>query len=740
MKDKKVAIITWHQYNNYGGVLQAYALREVIKQLGINKVDTINYIPKSPRKRMKIKDINRKICVRLRNIKNYVEQRESKFNKFRECNFTFTKKCDNATELFLLNDEYDKFICGSDQIWAPTVFNENYFLGFVSNDSKKISYAPSMGLPEIDNKYIKENIRNLVSKIENISIREEQGKKIIKEFTNKDIKVVLDPTFLLNKNEWNGRFNLEEKNKEEYIVFYCLGGNKEHYKIAKKIAKAINKKLKIIPGDIFDYKKEGLENVSPEEFLKLIYNASMVITDSFHGTIFSINFNVPFITLKRFKDNKLSQNSRIYNILKKVNLEERMYDKNIKYFIENTEIDFNKCNKIIEEERKKSISFLEEALKKENRENNSHIITNICSGCGMCAKVCPKNCITIKLNDKGFYSYEIDKEKCIKCNKCKKVCGQLNNKIEEIKDMKLYSAYSLNEEILKTSSSGGIAHEISLYGIQNDMPVIGCTYDLEKNRAEHIKITKEEDILKLSGSKYLQSYTVDALKELDNMDKGIVIGTPCQINSIDRYLKFINKREYFILVDLICHGIQTYYLWEKYISKYEKIEDVKFRDKKYGWRKKGLLINSKYHTSENKNPFYNLFDTRVALNKACYECKYRKSTNSDIRIGDYWGAKFKNEKKGVSMVVANTEAGNKLMNQLNDNKRINICEQPIEDYFKAQQTGNESMPLLYDQIISEIKNEQIGLEEISKKYCKKELRYNKILNTVGKLYMKIKGK
>lgn len=741
METKKIAIITWHAYNNYGGVLQAYALRQTVKKLGVDKVDTINYKSNPPKvfKKIKFKEVIKKISVHNNKIKKLIQQNSEKFDEFREKNFTFTRKCDNATDLFLLNDEYDKFICGSDQIWAPTVFNENYFLSFVKDDSKKISYAPSMGLPVIDNKYIKEEIKKLVSKFDSISIREEQGKNLIKDFTDKEIEVVLDPTLLLNKEDWKQRFNLEEKNKD-YIVFYCLGGKKGHYKIAKKIAKTLNKKLIIIPGNILDYRKKELQNVSPEGFLKLIYNASLVITDSFHGTIFSINFNVPFITLKRFKDNKLSQNSRIYNILKKVKLENRLYNDNIKYFLENIDINFNECNKIIEEERKKSIEFLKNSIMKDNKNLENKSITNICSGCGMCAAVCPTNCITIKLNEDGFYSYEINKEKCIGCNKCKTICGQLSTKINEIKDMKLYSAYSLNEDVLKHSSSGGLAYEISYYGIQNNIPIIGCTYNLEKNRAEHIVVTKMEDLLKLSGSKYLQSYTVDAFKELVKLKQGIIIGTPCQISSADRYLKTIKKRDNFILVDIICHGVPSYSLWQKYISKYKKIENIKFRDKKFGWRTMTMSINSKYHKSEKKDLFYDFFRTQIVYNKSCYECKYRAKTNADIRLGDYWGPKFKKEDDGISMVIVNTKNGEKLLQELINNKQISAEKQPIEDYFKSQQTVNDTMPLLYNQIIAELNDEETSLREISKKYCKDELRYNEIKRKIYGIYNKIRGR
>ena len=101
--------------------------------------------------------------------------------------------------MFLLNNIYDAFICGSDQIWSPTCYDENYFLSFVKEDYKKIAYAPSLGLPVIENNFIKENMKNLISKFHHLSTREEQGANIIKNLTGKKAKVVLDPYTFINK-------------------------------------------------------------------------------------------------------------------------------------------------------------------------------------------------------------------------------------------------------------------------------------------------------------------------------------------------------------------------------------------------------------------------------------------------------------------------------------------------------------------------------------------------------------
>ena len=654
MKNKKIAIMTWYTYNNYGSVLQAYALRKTIEKLGPEKVDIIQYTPKPERisffKRITLKRIQEKLLLKNYYNKELVKEKEKKFIDFREKYFSFSDKCDNSTELFKLNDEYDKFVCGSDQIWAPTVFDENYFLDFVNNNDKKTAYAPSIGLPSVKNAIIQEQMSRLINRIEFLSIREKKGQEIIKEISGRNAKVVLDPTLLLDKNDWSMLTDFKKEYKR-YAVYYCLKSNNNHFKVAKKISKILGMDLKVIPAEIIDYKKNNIENCSPKEFIELIYNASLVFTDSYHGIVLSINFNIPFIAFKRFKDNILSQNSRIYHILNMTNLENRIYNNNFNYFINNIEIDFSKVNNIIQKNREESILFLKNALNKQNNKEEMTIITNRCVGCGICQLSCPAQCIDIKLNENGFYHYFIDESKCIKCNKCKNVCGQYSSESNDIKNMDLYSAFSRDKNTLMSSSSGGFAHEISKWGIENGFDIIGCVYDIENGIVKHIKVNKEEDIKKFDGSKYLQSFTRDGFQQINEMNKGIVIGTPCQIASVDKYLKILNKRNSFILIDLICHGVPSKYVWDKYISEYNNISSVRFRDKKFGWQNLTISINSSNHHNEKKDYFYQVFNSGKTFDKSCYDCKYRTKTSADIRIGDFWGEKFKNNQKGVSMVI-----------------------------------------------------------------------------------------
>jgi len=740
---KNVGIMTWFTYNNYGTLLQVSALSKIISDMGYNPL-VINYIPRIRKTNifdMNFSYMNNNILEKekKKKYKCTIENNNKKFEEYRNNKLKFTDIADSHIELKKIAQEMDKIVCGSDQIWSPTVYDSRYYLDFVDDKSKKIAYAPSFGVSTIKSKYIENEIKQLLNEFSSLSVREEAGKKIIKNLIQKDVKIVLDPTLLLDCTEWDKYLNFanEKPNNNKYILCYFLGNNKEYYKLAKKISNQLNIELKIIPTNYksLNSKIDFADNCGPSEFVKLIKEASYVLTDSYHGMLFSIIYNVQFIILKRFKDNHLSQNSRIYNTLKVLNLTDRLYCKNLDHIL-NNEINYQKINKKVEELKKESLKYLKEAINKTNSNDaqRTNYITNNCTGCGMCASVCPTNAISIVTNKNGFFEYKIDKKKCINCGLCKKVCAQCQNKLENIKEMNLYSASSNNKEVLLNSSSGGIGYEISQYAIDNNLPIIGCTYNYKKNIAEHILIKNSQDIEKLSGSKYLQSYTVDAFKEIKKLKKGIIIGTPCQIASINNYVSIIKKRDNFILVDLICHGIPSYNLWTRTIDNIKKINNIKFRNKKYGWKcSTKLTINKKLI---NKKLFYDFFTSGTIYNKCCYSCNYRKSSCADIRIGDYWGNKFKDNKFGISMVIVNTNAGEKVLKELVKQKKISLNKENIEDYFKNQQSINAALPLKYNEVMSKLANMNNSIKKIHKNYIKKIILDLEIRQRLYPIYRK----
>lgn len=733
---KKIGLMTWFSYDNFGSLLQCRATMETVKKLGYD-IELVNYLPKDAYSKQKdystlIKEYSKKIIKKF-----FVKNKKLNINNMRlfRDNLKKSKITNTKSELFLLNNVYDAFICGSDQIWAPTCYDENYFLSFVKEDYKKIADAPSIGLPVIENEFVKENMKTLISKFTHLSTREEQGAKIIENLTRKKAKVVLDPTLLLTKEEW--KQDMVDIKYSNYVLTYFLGDNNKYYIESQKIAKNLGKRLLVIPtkSKYLSKKECLLDDLGPKEFISLIDRADLVLTDSFHGTIFSINFHRPLIVFKRFTDNNLSQNSRIYNILEKLDLKKLIFDDNSGSIIDfNKSIDYNLIDKKLNILRNDSLEFLKTSLEKATNykpQNGEIVITNNCTGCGVCANICPQKCISIERNQFGFYEYKIDHSKCIKCGMCLKVCGQANNlKINKIKDNILYSAYSTDNNLLTGSTSGGICTTIAYEGIKNNQNIIGCQYDYNKNEAILNLATNKEEFDKMRGSKYIQANPNGIYENLKKIDNGVIIGTPCQIASVDLFLKTLKKREKFLLVDFICHGVPSYKLWDKYIKKYENVKEVLFRDKKISWKKKYIYIlygNNKIHSAEElKDSFYHFFTVGNVYNDCCYECKYRDSSMADIRVGDYWGPKFDKNNKGVSMVIPFTEKGKNKIKELEERKLLVISKENIDDYFKYQQSINFRKPLEYYQIIEDLGNDKLSLEIIDKKYNSKILFRNRL--------------
>lgn len=669
---KKIGIMTWFDNNNYGSVLQATALEHIIEKMKYEAL-IINYKTKSYDRSIKnIYPLFKRVLNRILNPKY---KNDEIFNKFKNNNLKITQAFDTYMELKQLNNLFDAFICGSDQIWSPLSFDEKFFLNFAENN-KKISYAPSFGVNSVKNKTIKDRMQKLISEFNYISVRELKGKEIVNELTGKEAQLVLDPTLLLNMEEWE--FLSEESNDntifEGYILCYFLGKSNKYYKDIVNFAK--KEKLRIINIPVLKNQRLNKYNqngIGPIEFVSLIKKAKYVFTDSYHGTIFSINFNRQFITFKRFKDDdKKSENSRLESIFNIFKLNKCFISKL------NTElvprINYDCVNKILYEYRNKSIQFLQNSIENVNEiklSEKKNYITEYCTGCGACKNVCPNNAIEIKLNSEGFQHCYINLKKCINCGLCKKICPMMQLKYKSINSMvNLYSFKSMDSTVLLKSSSGGFAYAVSNY-LNNNYYICGCYYDKKARGAKHIiiKPNNNQELYKLQGSKYIQSKTDNVFEQLMKLPenaKVVFFGTPCQVAGLDSLLTLNKKRSNYILIELICHGVPSKFLWDNYLKNIGKKYGFKnmnnisviFRDKKYGWQNKMMTIyddNKKVSIKEGKDDFYALFNRRCVNNNACYECPYRKNSYADIKIGDFWGEKFIKDKTGMSMIITMTE-------------------------------------------------------------------------------------
>lgn len=380
---KKIGLVSVHN-PNYGSMLQTYALHTFLTTHGIEN-EIILYSKKKDWKQfvrlfnlplvgMKSRMVFRDIYCKLfyPAIKKQLEERIVKFDGFKCKYFHFSKNYVGWNELITTNNDYDTFIIGSDQVWNPINIGTDFFnLLFTNDDKFRISYASSFGVSSIPSTQIKKT-KHFLDRIQCLSTREIAGVKIIKDLTGRDAQLVCDPTLLIDREYWDELKGEEKFIKEKYIFCYFLGNNPPHRDFANRFKEKTGYKLvalqhldELVLSDI-EFADIKPFNVSPSDFINLVANAEYVLTDSFHGTIFSLLYHKPFFTFSRFESsNKISTNSRIESLLKMVRIDGR--------YIKATEsiddclkrnVDFETVDCLISDFQKKSINYIEEAIAK----------------------------------------------------------------------------------------------------------------------------------------------------------------------------------------------------------------------------------------------------------------------------------------------------------------------------------------------------------------------------------------
>lgn len=330
---KKIAILTWLHNENFGSILQAYALQRFLRDEGYD----VNNIDLKPTIIEKLKN-----CIQQHNPfgslfkekliaytarkncpdKEALNKRTKKFSAFLTENFILTRTFRQFAELKEISNSYDVYICGSDQIWSPMLLSPSYYFSFLPDKAKKIGYACSFGMDYIP-KQKQQRIQQWLNRFNSISVRENSGKTIVNNLIKKDVLVTVDPSLLLTVDEWNKLLENKMLYNKPYMLCYFLGDNKKYWEKVSNIAKSRSLKIVIIPtikgnynyGDLVAY------DVGPLDWINLIKYSDFVATDSFHACCFSIIYKKQFCVFKRFADkNHLSQNSRIYNLLSKYDI------------------------------------------------------------------------------------------------------------------------------------------------------------------------------------------------------------------------------------------------------------------------------------------------------------------------------------------------------------------------------------------------------------------------------------
>lgn len=370
-KKMKVGIITVYRNINYGSNLQSYALQTVLYKIGLNAE---NICLDDSYKKGSLKN---RLIKKSKYILKFILKKGLELNRLKQ-EYAFDNYVNNninvgdytCEEIEALESKgkhpYDYYICGSDQIWAPNQFRPIFFLSFIKRKGIKIAYAPSIGLPVIPED-LKSRYEELITDFAHLSVREKDGASLIKEITGLDVPVVLDPTLLLNRKEWLAHARIRPC-KEKYILCYFLGDNIEHRRCVKRLSEQTGYKIYVLPKNAKQeqWGDKVMYNIGPSDFINMLNNAQIMCTDSFHGTIFSINLHKDFYTFLRFSSqDPLNQNSRIFNILSEVHLNERIIDNpELDISIKDPNpIDWSFVDKIIEKKREQSVNYLKESLK-----------------------------------------------------------------------------------------------------------------------------------------------------------------------------------------------------------------------------------------------------------------------------------------------------------------------------------------------------------------------------------------
>lgn len=354
------------------------------------------------------------------------------------------------------------------------------------------------------------------------------------------------------------------------------------------------------------------------------------------------------------------------------------------------------------------------------------ILNNLmnCTACGACVNVCGVNCIELCTDKEGFLMPVIDMSLCVNCGLCDKVCHALVEKSKvDLNLFEGYAGWSRDPDLVYNSSSGGFCSIISRQILNDSGVVFGAKYNYDKKRLEHSN-TEECDFSALRKSKYIESNTLASFYDVKSylkLNRSVLFcGTPCQILGLKRYLEVLKvNTDKLVLVDFICHGVPSNEHFTQYISKIEKqlkskLTKIDFRSKIVGWS--GESIVSEYVAANGKykrmrayleDPFYLAFYENILLRKSCYSCEAIHYHSSDFTLGDFWGRQgvIEDKKKGISLMIVNTEKGKEWLKSFVDSSGIEIKKLETNQFTYAYDRVGGAYSLgLRDKMIKEVQD------------------------------------
>lgn len=682
----RAGLITFHFAHHYGAQLQAYATMRAIQGLDWD-CEIIDYrLPHTTRTNQLFKAGGsiRGLASNTHTALHYApfRRRFERFEAFVAQEMKLSSK--GYTDFDALKKDppaYDVYVSGSDQIWNPYIYQDKQFdraflLDFV-REGRRISYAPSLGVPSLPEDK-GEELKRFLAPFSALSVREKRGQTLIKSLTGRDAQVVLDPTLLLTGKDW-GALAAPPKRKGPYILCYFVSDPGEVAPYVEALAKKTGYPIvqlagarRKLPGT-----SELIFDAGPREFLGWFQNAACVCTNSFHGAVFSLQFDKPFFTSMSPKERSEPTYSRIYSLLIRLGCADRIIGLDTTAAVDEP-MDYETIHRKLAEARADSLSYLKAALAGDPLPQEAPSDTlatkgpvlanhNTCTGCTACASICPVKAIAMTPDREGFLRPVVS-EACVLCHKCEGVCPVLNSRAPALSPTPVYAARQKDGDVLSKSTSGGVFTALAQTVLREGGIVFGAAFDQDM-KVSHRPAQTAKELLPLRQTKYVQSDLGDTFRQVDKAlregRKVLFTGTPCQVEGLKAYLG--GDRENLLTCDLVCHGVPSPAVYEAWLANQESVRGEKaqsllFRDKKDGWDKAHLTLA--YPTGTVSAPLSQTtygrgFGSALFLRPSCYQCPNTgKARPGDFTLGDFWGIAPDvlpgGTAPGVSMVLLNS--------------------------------------------------------------------------------------
>ena len=686
----KAGLVTFYHIHHYGALLQAAATERAVEQLGA-ECEIIDYYVNQNNALFRRPTGVGSAAADVHTALHYqaLSRRYQRFEAFAREHLRISgHRFESLEELKSAELPYDVILSGSDQIWNPGIFPDGrldpVFFGAFS-PRRKIAYAPSFGTPHIPER-MEAELRGYLEQFSHLSVRERQGQAIVRAAAGREAPVVLDPTLLLTAEQWSAMARAPENAPAGgYILCYCISapGAVAPYvralseRTGLPVVQLCGIRRKVVPT------ARCVLDAGPAEFLGWFRGAAAVCTNSFHGTVFSVQFQKPFFTAVAPKELTEPESSRTFSLLAGLGLTDRIVGKGDTAGLDDG-VDWAAVDAALTKARRSSQAYLRCALEDrpyapEAEEGEKPMLAPRirCTGCSACMSICPRDAIVMERDREGFSYPVVREELCVRCGRCTSVCPVLHGRLTGPLPA-VYAAWNRDEDIRKDSTSGGAFTAIAEYVLEGGGVVYGAALD-GRQHLRHVACFRREDLWRLRGAKYVQSDLGDTFREIRTALKTrpvLFSGTPCQVDGLYHFLG--GRPDNLITCDLVCHGVPSPGVWEDMVRSIETrrrkgVQAVRFRNKVTGWKDSHFTTVYDDGTVDSAplmaTEYGRAFGRALFLRPSCHRCPYTSMTRpGDFTLGDFWGLKpdelAEQQTRGISLLMVNTPHASHIFDQL----------------------------------------------------------------------------